>query len=99
MKYFVMAGTVPLLLYPQRDAVTNYFKTNNYGYWHWLNDFWILQSPYDGDTAESLLGRVKQIAPAMNVVILTVEPAAGWACYGNPQWGDWLAQFWKQRYP
>ncbi|MCG7964825.1 MAG: hypothetical protein N0E54_19145 [Candidatus Thiodiazotropha taylori] len=26
-----------------RDEITNYFSKENWAYWHWIDDFWIVQ--------------------------------------------------------
>ena len=45
MKNFAIAldsGTVE-----ERNEITNLFDTKKWAYWHWIDDFWIVQVPDD----------------------------------------------------
>ena len=98
MKMFVIS--MGLATQEQRDTITRRYQDTAYGYWHWLPDFWILQSPYDNDTAAAIRSQIHNLVPNIPLIVLQVDPVEDqWATYGGPKWREWLDRNWKKQKP
>jgi hypothetical protein len=91
VKYFIVAAQSPTLV--QQNAISNNFKAKNYGWWHWISNFWILTCPYDQVSLESIRDYIMSLAPGLSFAVLEVSPI-GWSCYSDPKWAEWLQENW-----
>jgi len=96
MRFFVLAAQGPTPA--QQNTITTLFSNNdNYGYWHWLPDFWIITSGAPV-TSEQLRDTIKFRVPGLIFIVLAVDPVANdWAGWTPTEWGDWLRDQWKQQ--
>jgi hypothetical protein len=100
MKVFIIAANSPTPF--QRNAITNSYQNTQYGFWHWTPDFWILKSPYDWDTSESIRNTLHKLPllQTLSFIVLGVEPREGdWAGWGPQEWSQWLNENWKKSTP
>jgi hypothetical protein len=80
------AGTVE-----QRNAITNFFAASQWAYWHWIDDFWIVQVP-DNYGPHSLHDRIVQLPVVGEATILLFEfhgRIRFWGRANKDAW-DWL---------
>lgn len=75
----------------QRNAITNYFAASEWAYWHWIDDFWIVQVP-DDYTARTLHNHLEQL-PAVGAATILLFEFKGrieyWGRANKTGW-DWL---------
>jgi hypothetical protein len=87
----------------QRDGITNYLKQLG-GYWHWMPDFWLLNSPIDREPS-SIRDAIHKAYPDVILIVLKVITPQGehWAGVfpdaAAEQWSEWLNQEWKPTWP
>lgn len=96
MKFFIIAATSPTQ--EQRNAITLFFQGKpQYGFWHWMPDFWIITTTDHEITARQLLDMIKAAVPSLlsGFGVFAIEPL-DWALYSDPKWGEWLDQNWKR---
>lgn len=56
----------------QRNAITNFFTNHGWPYWHWIDDFWIVQVP-DFYTPSTLYAEIENLPEVESVTILLFE--------------------------
>ena len=56
----------------RRNAITKLFSDEQWAYWHWIDDFWIVQVP-DTYTPKSLHDRLEALDPVGAGTILVFE--------------------------
>jgi hypothetical protein len=96
MKLFVL--TVQGASEAQRNAITNYLKNGGYGYWHWLSDFWIIETAYPNLSSAALRDEMLKLIPGLWFNVFAVRPIAGdWAGFGDTSSAEWLNENWKEK--
>ncbi|HVT29151.1 MAG TPA: hypothetical protein VHE81_14140 [Lacipirellulaceae bacterium] len=77
---------------PLADAVTRAIASAQYDYWHWIDDFWIVQTD-KVHTAKFLWEFVTKSVPALSVTTMLVaridSPQSYWGLAPNDAW-TWL---------
>ena len=80
-----------------KDAVTNLLDGSEYGYWHWMEDLWLIAG-VEGDVGAQSLGEwIEEEIPglsSLNYLVIEIAP-------GKEYWGrnvkkawDWMEQDW-----
>ncbi len=80
----------------RRNAITNYFSSKNFAFWHWVDDFWIVRVD-DSVTAKSLYLLLENLAEINTVSMLVFEFQGQIDFYGRADkvaW-NWLEQIGK----
>ena len=79
----------------QQNAVTRYFQSKGYGFWHWAAETWLITMTVAEDV-QTLREAVRAIVPGLHVVVLFVTPGAepNWATFGPQTWIDWFRINW-----
>ena len=95
MKYFAVslhAGTPT-----QRNSITNSFASKNLAYWHWIDDFWIveLQDHYTARKLHDELEAIQVVGTATMLVFEFDRNIKYWGRAKNEAW-DWLSHIGKQ---
>jgi hypothetical protein len=92
MKHFILlaSGTTE-----QYNQVTQIFQGTNYGYWHWIDNVWLIRSPFDGDTAAGFRNNIMNRIPGLHFIILETRPR-DWARFSDNKWQEWLDNQWKE---
>lgn len=91
MKIFIIAlnaGTKEL-----RNEITDFLTRSDFGYWHWIDDTWIVTTP-DRYTSRSLHDEMELNESIKNKVLLVLEvhePLTYWGRNSDDAW-EWLAQ-------
>ena len=94
MKFFVLAAEEASQA--QRNAITNYLNGNGFGFWHWIADFWIVQSSNNDLKAASLRDTIRELVPGLAFHVFGVRPIEGeWAGMGDPRSAEWSKKQWK----
>lgn len=83
----------------QNKEFKAYIKDNGYGWWHWINGFWLLVDSTGELTAKKLRDDLGVIYPGVHKLILELNGDDDtWSGYG-PRTGDkdmfsWLNKNW-----
>jgi hypothetical protein len=94
MKFFVLA--VQGASEAQRNAITQYLRDNGYGFWHWLADFWIVQTTTPDLQAPAFRDVIKQFLPGLVFNVFAIRPINNdWAGFGDHRSVEWLKENWK----
>lgn len=56
----------------QRNEITKYFSSKSWAYWHWIDDFWIVQVPNEY-TTHSLHIEIEKLSEIGTSTILVFE--------------------------
>lgn len=94
MKSFIVAtNSAPTIV---RDALTAFLQTRPWGYWHHVNDLWIIAELPDEYTAQKLWNEITTAVPICEPVTMLVlsmdQPRTYWGRGPRPGW-DWLKQY------
>ena len=96
MSHFIIA--VANATTEQRDGLTRYVGTLG-GYWHWMPDLWLLNTPGDEDIFD-IRDSLNRNQPLLVCLVLkvTVQTAYDWAgvfpTEAAAQWSEWLNKYW-----
>jgi hypothetical protein len=75
----------------QRNAITNFFSGSEWAYWHWIDDFWIVQVP-DNYTPQKLHNQL-ELLPAVGTATILLFQFSGritfWGRANKDAW-NWL---------
>jgi hypothetical protein len=76
----------------QRNAITSYFSSQKLAYWHWIDDFWIVQVDEDV-TPKSLHITIEQLDEIGKPTVLMFEFKGRVKYFGraNKAAWDWLS--------
>jgi hypothetical protein len=69
----------------QEEAFIQWITENGLGYWHWIPNFWIIQSLEDTHTVASIRDKITETFPAMNTLVVEIDIVPGsvsWSGYG-----------------
>ena len=81
------------------DRLTTHFKGTGWGFWHWLDDFWVLDGVPDIYTAkklyEELDGLSKLFGAQTCVVMRTDPPLSFWGAATKDCW-PWMSKYWGE---
>ncbi len=76
---------------PKRNAITSMFSDKKWAYWHWIDDFWIVQVP-DEFTPRLLHTLIESLPEVGTATILLFEFKGSITYWGRAEeaaW-DWL---------
>lgn len=76
----------------QRNEITKYLSNKNWAYWHWMDDFWIVQAP-DEYTPKTLHNRIEELPDVGKPTMLVFEFSGRikyWGRNDKEAW-DWLS--------
>lgn len=94
MKRFVVA--VNNASREQKDAITKMLSENQYGYWHWFQDFWLLTSSINDINSAVIRDEIQKVASGVHCFVLAVDgDPNNWAAYGKKEQFDWLHKTWS----
>ena len=60
----------------------DYLKENGYGWWHWIENLWLVIDTSGKLTAGDLFDALRGIAPEKWNIVLEIEQVKDWAGYG-----------------
>ena len=72
----------------QRNAITNFFAASGWAYWHWIDDFWIVQVPSDY-TPRALHDQLERLPAVGTATILLFEIHGAIAYWGRANKDAW----------
>ena len=80
-----------------QDLVSNRIKAAGYGYWHWMQNFWIVTGLEAGVTPKTFSEWLEQTPGVgqLTYLVLDTDSADYWG-RNNAQAWDWLSRNWKR---
>ncbi len=84
----------------QNNALLEWIKFEQVGWWHWLKDSWLIATRQNHLTAESVRDKIGEICPGVHNLVIELKEGEGtWAGFG-PNTDDknmftWLKDNWK----
>lgn len=83
----------------QNNEFKSYIKDNGYGWWHWINGFWLLVDNTGDLTAKKLRDDLAVIYPGVHKLILELRGDDDtWSGFGpkteNKDMFSWLKKNW-----
>lgn len=84
----------------QNDVFKEYIKANGYGWWYWIDGFWLLTDRNGNLTAKKLREDLGEIYPGVRLLVLELRSGDDtWSGHGPKQEGRnmfaWLRRNWK----
>lgn len=80
-----------------KDAITTRLAAAGYGYWHWMEDVWLVTGVATGVTAQILGEWLEETPGVSSLHYLVLEVAPGKSYWGRniqPSW-DWMSTEWR----
>lgn len=81
----------------QQNAVTEYFRTTKYGFWHYLSDLWLVTDVSNTLTAATLRDKLKDLVPGATTLVIQLDQPKDWAGFGQSNVFDWFKSTWVER--
>lgn len=84
----------------QESAFVDYLRSNGYGWWHWINNFWLVVDISNTLTSAKLRDDLMEIAPKTNLLVIQIKGDHTWAGFGpstkERNVFNWLHNSWKK---
>lgn len=80
-----------------KDAITTRISGTGYGYWHWMEDIWLVAGVPDNVTPKSFsdwLEETPGCSLLTHIVIKVDTPSSYWGRANKQGWG-WMEKYWK----
>jgi len=88
----------------ETDEFVAFLREKGLGWWHWINDFWLLVDRQDRVNAEQLREKLNEIAPERTKLVMEVREDLGWSGFGPNATGEdknnmfrWLRDTWAEK--
>jgi hypothetical protein len=85
----------------QQDAFTEYLRGQGFGWWHWIDNLWLLVDSTGKTTGSDLTSQVNATFPTLNCMVFELSADGDtWAGYGPRTEASnmftWMRQNWKE---
>lgn len=99
MKRYVLA--VDSSTKEQNDAFLAFVKVTGLGWWHWLDNFWLLADDSDNLSAVTIRDKANECYPGVHKLVLQLDQTGDtWAGFGpktdRRDMFTWLRNTWKR---
>lgn len=84
----------------QNQEFLNFLKANDFGWWHWIDNLWLLTTDSDKHDAVSLSNKLNSIYPSIRRLVIELNKDGDtWAGFGPSSkvanMFDWLNSDWE----
>ncbi|AYZ32601.1 hypothetical protein [Serratia sp. FDAARGOS_506] len=85
----------------QNEEFRKYIKKNGMGWWHWLNNFWLLTDSEGKKTAGDIRTDIRKFFPGIRLLVLQIDKEGDtWAGFGpnsdEKNMFTWLKSTWDK---
>ncbi|GJL47090.1 hypothetical protein ACX3OY_22670 [Citrobacter farmeri] len=85
----------------QRAELRKFIKDNGLGWWHWINNFWLLTDQNGRLTAKDIRSKLGEICPGVRCVVLSLDKDGdAWSGFGpksaEKNMFTWLKETWDK---
>ncbi|CNF16496.1 Uncharacterised protein [Yersinia rohdei] len=83
------------------DAFIEFIRENGLGWWHWIENFWMISDRKGKLSASDIRDKIGEIYPGINTIVIELsEDGDTWSGYGpkkeNKSMFTWLRNNWKK---
>jgi hypothetical protein len=78
---------------PDQNALTGFLKGKSWGYWHWMNNCWLVTTK-EALTVFEMRDFVRSVAPKMHFLAFELKDDKK-AGFGPSKWWEWFNRSWK----
>ena len=82
----------------QEKEIVRYMNANGFGWWHWLDNFWMVIDRQNILSTEKLRDDLRKIAPDTNMMVIEVVGYTSWSGFGptapKGNMFDWIHKTW-----
>lgn len=80
----------------EQNSITDLFKSKGWGYWHWVHNIWVLDTPSDESyRIGELRDEIKKLVSDEALIFVTDASSRNWGGWGNPEKFNWFNENWK----
>ena len=100
MRRFVIAAQG--LSYENEQEFMEYVKSNEFGWWHWIDNFWLITTHDSRVTAGDIQTQLNKTSPTARNLVLEISDSKDWAAFGpngdeaSNNMFEWLHGEWKK---
>ena len=80
-----------------KDIITKRLQGAKYGYWHWMEDVWLVSGVLDGVTPKSF-SEWLELTPGVQLITYLIikigSPSSYWGRNSKEGW-DWMHKYWR----
>jgi len=83
----------------QQSKFTEYTKSNGFGWWHWIDNFWLLTVfGHDEITTEVIRDALIDIAPGARSIVMEIVQDKDWSGNGvvGKEMFKWMRDTWAK---
>ncbi|WP_193014287.1 MULTISPECIES: hypothetical protein [Gammaproteobacteria] len=85
----------------QIDEIKKFVKSNGFGWWSWLNNFWLLTSSKEDMSASFLRDKLQEICPGTRMLVIEMNKDGDtWSGFGpnseNKDMFKWMNEEWGE---
>ena len=85
----------------QDKVFQDWLNTRGLGWWHWLNETWLINDPNGLHEAADIRAKAMECFPGIYNLVLELTPTSDtWAGYGPTKSGkdmfEWIRNFWNR---
>ena len=99
MRRFVIAAQG--LSNANEEAFMEYVKANQFGWWHWIENFWLITTHNSSISAEDIQNQLNKSSSNARNIVLEISESKDWVAFGPNAEGaennmfEWLHGEWK----
>lgn len=84
----------------QKTAFSKWVKSKGFGWWHWIQDFWLLTAPSERLDINEVINKLNEISPGSNKFVIEIPTPAYWTGFGpnteERNMFTWLKETWDK---
>jgi len=85
----------------QNEQLRKFIKDNGLGWWHWINNFWLLTDKNGKLTAKQIREKLNEFYPGVHCIVLSLDKDGdSWSGFGprnsDKNMFDWLKNTWDK---
>ncbi|MBG0624982.1 hypothetical protein I4P27_11140 [Enterobacter roggenkampii] len=86
----------------QNKKLKEFIEENGLGWWHWINNFWLLTDAKGNFSAQSLREKLNEIYPGVHLLVISLDKdGESWSGYGpkneTKNMFNWLKDTWDKK--
>ncbi|KTS27614.1 hypothetical protein [Pantoea stewartii] len=85
----------------QNEKFKKFINENGLGWWHWIENFWLLTDPKGKFTASDIRDKLNEIFPKVRCIVLSIDNEENsWSGYGptseKKNMFNWIRDSWDK---
>lgn len=79
-----------------QDRITEFFKNEDCGFWHYFRDMWLVTDENKKWTANTLRDKIERFV-SNPILVINIEGTTTWAGFGQEKMFPWLHKIWDDK--